>query len=225
MNLQHNAGITSEEIYEDLCRKIEHLEYMPGDRLSENDLCQIYGVSRHMVRNALTGLKQRRLMDIYPQRGSYVSLIDMEYISDILYIRESVEQEALARIMEMEDRDAVIAGLKESVAAQKRLDPGPAYNEEFSQLDNAYHQTLLSAVGKPNVMSLVAEPYIHIRRWRNYEIRTEQRMKEIIGEHESLIAAIESGDAGLAREKLHIHLDTVSRYSKALKEQETQYFV
>ena len=74
-------------------------------------------------------------------------------------------------------------------------------------------------------MNLIREPYIHVRRWRNYEIRTEERMKEIIVEHEKLAAAIEQGDAQAARECLHLHLDTVSRYSKPLKEKEAEYFV
>lgn len=217
--------MTSEEIYEDLCRKIENLEYMPGERLSENELCSVYNVTRHVIRNALASLKQRRLIDVYPQRGSYVSLIDMEYISDILYMREAVEQEALTRIMEMPDRSAITARLKQTVIALRGLTSGPNYSQEFYELDSIYHQTLLAAVGKPNVMNLIAEPYIHIRRWRNYEIRTEQRMREIIVEHENLIAAIENGDARSARACLHIHLDTVSRYSKPLKEKEAQYFV
>lgn len=217
--------MTSEEIYEDLCRKIENLEYMPGERLSENELCGVYNVTRHVVRNALARLKPRRLIDVYPQRGSYVSLIDMEYISDILYMRESVEQEALARIMQMPDRSAITARLRQAVMAQRELASGPNYSQEFYELDNIYHQTLLAAVGKANIMNLIAEPYIHVRRWRNYEIRSEQRMREIIVEHENLIAAVEGGDAREARECLHLHLDTVSRYSKPLKEKEAQYFV
>lgn len=225
MAQKRDMAITSEEIYEDLCRKIENLEYMPGERLSENELCSVYGVTRHVIRNALASLKQRRLIDVYPQRGSYVSLIDMEYISDILYMREAVEQEALTRIMQMTDRSSITDRLRRAVMAQKSLTSGPSFAQEFYELDNIYHQTLLAAVGKANVMNLIAEPYIHIRRWRNYEIRTEQRMREIVVEHEELIDAIERGDARAARECLHIHLDTVSRYSKPLKEKEAQYFV
>lgn len=225
MNPQHSVIMTSEEIYEDLCRKIENLEYMPGERLSENELCSVYQVTRHVIRNALASLKQRRLLDVFPQRGSYVSLIDMEYISDILYMREAVEQEALARIMVLPDRSVIAARLRQAADAQKGLLSGPNYNQEFYVLDNIYHQTLLAAVGKSNVMNLIEEPYIHVRRWRNYEIRTEQRMREIVVEHENLIKAVESGDAQCARERLHLHLDTVSRYSKPLKEKEAQYFV
>lgn len=226
MNIQHGSQMTSEEIYEDLCKKIERLEYMPGERLSENDLCKVYNVSRHVIRNALATLKGRRLVEVYPQRGTYVSLIDMEYISDILYMREAVEQEALLRAFELpeDEKNHLIDRLRKAVTTQKGLKKCENYNEEFYVLDNIFHEAILAAIGKPNIMSLISEPYIHIRRWRNYEIRSKRRMKEIVVEHEGIIEAIEKGDKVVAREKMHIHLDTVSRYSKPLKEKESQYF-
>ena len=219
-------NVTSEEIYQDLCTKIEKLEYMPGDRLSENELCGIYGVSRHIVRGALASLKARRLVDVYPQRGTYVGLIDMDYISDILYLRTAAEQEAVYRILHMPDEESapVIARLKQIVALQGNISDGPTYQDEFYEFDNMFHQTLLTAVGRPHVMELLEDPYIHIRRWRNYEIRTPERMQEIIAEHGRIVDAIAAKDDKRAHDEMHEHLNTVARYSKPLQEQEAQYF-
>ena len=225
MNPQHNNLRTGNEIYEDLCHKIEKLEYMPGSKLSENELCKIYGTTRHVVRSALAKLKQQKLVDVFPQRGTFVSLIDMDYIGDILYMREAAEQEALARIMEMEDVSDTIARLRMAVMAQKNLAQSSGYNGEFQELDHLFHHTILETVNKPNVMNLIEEPYIHIRRWRNYEVRSEMRIQEIVKEHEAIIAAIEGRDKEAGRKYLHQHLDTISRYSKPLKEMESQYFV
>lgn len=225
MNPQHGNLRTGDEIYQDLCEKIEKLEYMPGSKLSENELCKIYGTTRHVVRNALAKLKQQKLVDVFPQRGTFVCLIDMDYIGDILYMREAAEQEALARIMEMKDVSDTVERLRYAVKAQKDLALSSAYNTEFQELDNLFHHTLLETVEKPNVMSLIEEPYIHIRRWRNYEVRSEKRMQEIVKEHEAIIDAIQSRDKDKGRKYLHQHLDTVSRYSKPLKEMESQYFV
>ena len=54
--------ITGEEIYRDLLKKITELEYMPGDALSENELCAAYKCSRHMVRDAFSRLKEKGLL-------------------------------------------------------------------------------------------------------------------------------------------------------------------
>lgn len=225
MKIQNIPSMTSNEIYEDMCLKIERLEYMPGDKLSENELCGIYHVSRHVIRNALALLKGRRLVEVYPQRGTYVGLIDMEYIQDILYLREAVEQEALARIMQMSDRTQVVQRMRVALEVQKGLEDDTDYHEKFYALDNIFHEALLEAIGRPNVTKLISEPYIHIRRWRNFEIRSKKRLIEITREHEDLISAIEDGNGEAARECLHNHLDTVNRYSKGLRETEAQYFL
>ena len=71
MNIQNIPSMTSDEIYEDMCLKIERLEYMPGEKLSENELCGIYHVSRHVVRNAPALLKRAEtFVEVYPQRGT-----------------------------------------------------------------------------------------------------------------------------------------------------------
>jgi DNA-binding GntR family transcriptional regulator len=225
MNPQHSNLRTGDEIYEELCQKIEKLEYMPGSKLSENELCKIYDTTRHVVRSALAQLKQQKLVDVFPQRGTFVSLIDMDYIGDILYMREAAEQEALARIIEMEDASHIVDLLRNTLDEQKNLGQGSHYNTEFQELDNRFHHTLMEAVQKPNVMNLIEEPYVHIRRWRNYEVRSEKRIQEILKEHEAIIEAIEARDRAKGRECLHCHLDTVNRYSKPLKEMEAQYFV
>lgn len=217
--------ITSDEIYEDLCYKIEKLEYMPGEKLSENELAGIYGVSRHIIRGALARLKERRLVEVYPQRGTYVSLIDMDYIEDILFMREAVEQEALYRIFEEGKAQEITGPMKAAVEAQKAIPDDENYNQRFYELDNQYHLVLLNTVGRPHVMELISQPYIHIRRWRNYEVRTRERMDEIIKEHEEIVVAIEKGEEDKAHRLLHNHLDTVGRYSKPLKESEAQFFV
>ncbi|MFV0466229.1 MAG: GntR family transcriptional regulator [Lachnospiraceae bacterium] len=223
--MNHNPGLSSNVIYEDLCAKIEKLEYMPGDRLSENELCRLYGVTRHVIRNALVLLKQRRLVEVYPQRGTYVSLIDMQYISDILFMREAAEQEAIARIIEKGDQKDLIQRLKMAVEAQSEIVKEENYYEKFYTVDSLFHNALFEAIAMPNVMNLIADSYIHIRRWRNFEIRSQERLQEIITEHESILQALEQDDLLKARRIMHLHLDTVTRYSTTLREKEAQYFV
>ena len=226
MSIPRTNLMNSDEIYEDLCLKIEHLEYMPGQALSENELCTTYGVTRHVIRNSLARLKARKLVEVYPQRGTYVSLIDMKYISDVLYLRESVEQEAMYRVMMRDEkfRNEVADKMQRCLEKQQQLKRTKNYNEDFHLLDNEFHQTMLESVDRPNIMGMLSEPYIHIRRWRNFEIRTEERMLEIMEEHQGIIDAIREGNETVGHERLHIHLDTTSRYYDPLKEAESQYF-
>lgn len=224
MNLQQKMNITSEDIYEDLCVKIEKLEYMPGQGISENELCKQYGVSRHMVRGAFSKLKQRRLIEVYPQKGTFVSLIDKDYISDILFLRESIEQEAIQRVIQLEDVSSLCNKMEESIGLQKICADDEGYNNEFYIRDTEFHRYIINEIGRENVLELVEDPYIHIRRWRNFEIRSAERMHQLISEHEAIVEAIKAKDSAAARHAMHIHLDTVRRYGKSFQDVEMHYF-
>lgn len=219
--------LSSDEVYEDLSEKIEKLVYMPGDSISENDLCKIYGVSRHIIRNAIIRLKERRLLTVYPQRGTFVSLIDMGYVEDILYLRESVEQESLARIMEMdqEKRDELVSKLESNLQMQKKNLQKELSMEEFYKVDNEFHQFLLSSVGKAQVMDIIKEPYIHVRRWRNFEVKKTHRLASLFKEHELLKEAIKKADKEKGRKVIHEHLDTVTRLQDIFKNANAEYFI
>ncbi len=225
MGIMGDKIITSEEVYTDLCLKIEKLVYMPGDSISENDLCKAYGVTRHIVRNAITRLKDRKLITVYPQRGTFVSLIDMGLVEDVLYLRESIEQETLQRIMDKENNDELIRQLLENIELQKKIISKEFTMEQFYDVDNKFHGLMLEAVGKSDVMGLIQEHYIHVRRWRNFEVRNVERLKEIIRDHENIVESIQQRKRTEGRENLHNHLDTVSRLKNIFKIAEPEYFI
>lgn len=218
MNLQHAKAANSKDIYEDLCNKIENLVYMPGQGISENELCEVYGASRHMVRGAFTQLKERRLIEVLPQRGTFVSLIDMEYIEEIIYLREATEQEAMGRIIESGNVKSICRKMNENIILQKKSNNNQGYTNEFHILDNQFHAFLMEEIGKQKVIPLISDLYIHVRRWRNLEVRTSDRMQQLIKEHERILQAIKELDAREARIQMHIHLDTVNRYADKYKD-------
>ena len=65
-----------------LKENIVMLELEPGSRISENELAAELGISRTPVREALIELSKSKIVEIYPQKGSYVSLIDWEMVEE-----------------------------------------------------------------------------------------------------------------------------------------------
>ena len=184
--------MSSDEIYEELCNKIEKLVYLPGDKISENELCRQYGVSRHIIRTVISRLKERMLLTVYPQRGTFVSLIDMKSVELILFIRESVEQEAirLLQFEKQEVRDRMSEAMKACIERQRTAISENIDMDAFYLLDNEFHGCLLEAVGKKDVMEIIREDYIHFRRWRNFYVVRSERQREIIEEHTALMHAL-----------------------------------
>ncbi len=224
MNLQQRNMITSEEIYEDLCSKIENLDYMPGEAISENELCERYDTSRHMIRGAFAMLRQRRLLEVYPQRGSFVSLIDKKYISDIIYIRESIEQEALQLVIESGNVDETCDKMSANLELQKNNRKDKYPNEDFFRLDREFHTYYLEAAGHGDIMDMMSDSYIHFRRWRNLELRSMLRMDELIEQHENIIVNLRNKDRLAVRKSLHEHIDTIRLFNSVIEKTKNEYF-
>lgn len=225
MYLVNRNFLTTEEVYLDLFHKIETLVYMPGVRISENDLCETYGVSRHIIRNAITQLKALDLITVYPQRGTYVSLIDMKRVEDILYVREAVEQEALCRIMNLPDTTELISQLEENLTTQKKIISREITVDDFNTTDTAFHRNLMNAVGKGNVLELLKEEYVHVKRWKNFELRDEKRYEQIIRDHQGIVDAIKKRSPLDGRSALHQHLDTVTNLRDVFTTANPEYFI
>ena len=219
--------MNSDEIYEDLCNKIEKLVYLPGDKISENELCRQYGVSRHIIRTVISRLKERMLLTVYPQRGTFVSLIDMKTVELILFIRESVEQEAirLLQFEKQEVRDRMSEAMKACIERQSIAISDNIDMDAFYLLDNEFHGCLLEAVGKKDVMGIIREDYIHFRRWRNFDVVRSGRQREIIEEHTALMHALVKNETKEAHEILQMHLNTENRLRHIREKVAPEYFI
>ena len=102
-----------------LKNNIIHLELKPGSMVSESELAAQMGLSRTPVREALMELSKVRLVDVYPQRGSAVALIDYDLVEEARFMRSVLE----GAVVEL-DCDVVtdddLAMLEENIALQRR---------------------------------------------------------------------------------------------------------
>lgn len=216
--------ITSDEIYNDVLEKIIRLEYKPGEMISENDLCDIYDTTRHTVRGALSYLKEMGFVDVYPQRGTFVSLIDLDFIENILYIREAVAQETIHEIMKKGISKEHLDELNDCLERQRKIKNLRENADKFYELDDEFHSLLLKAVGRENVFSMLKEGHLHVRRWRNVEVETLDRIEELPKEHEQIVKSIEEHNESAARKLLNHHIDSVNQYSNAVIKKYPEYF-
>ncbi|MDU5567447.1 MAG: GntR family transcriptional regulator, partial [Peptostreptococcus anaerobius] len=134
---------TAEEIYIDLLNRIISLELEPGQKISENAISEVYGVSRSVVRNSFARLMQNGFLVVYPQRGTYVSKIDLDYIRTALLIRIAIEKEMLYRFMTKGNMKETIKKMEENVNEQERFYYASEYISEFKELDEAFHECII----------------------------------------------------------------------------------
>ena len=111
--------ITAREIGKAIAKAIHEHKVLPGTKLGEDELSEIYGVSRTLVRSALQGLSHEQLVDIQPNRGAFVSKPSLREAREIFEARALLEPRT-ARLWRRADEP----GRAFCAAAQTRTGPG-----------------------------------------------------------------------------------------------------
>ena len=109
----NSQPVSADYVFLNIRKRILKLELEPGTRISENQMAEEYGVSRTIIRNAFARLNQLGLLTVYPQRGTYVSLIDLKLIGDLLILRTAVEKEELYELLSQRDEEKIGKLVKE----------------------------------------------------------------------------------------------------------------
>jgi DNA-binding GntR family transcriptional regulator len=146
---------TSETVYQALKQQILYLELPPGSTISEIDTAAHYEISRTPVRDAFKMLENEGLLEIRPHIGTFVSLIDLNMISDILYTREVLEQAVLKDLIGSYDKSQefrIRLLLKRQEDLLESDLPPDELSRAFIMADNNFHNALFELAGKENVM-------------------------------------------------------------------------
>ena len=219
---------TADEVYHSLLKSIIKFELEPGKRISENQIAQKYKVSRSVVRTAFTRLQQIKFVEVFPQRGTYISLIDLNYISDLLMLRTAVEKEVIYEMfsaLKEEDRAALVAALEANLAKQEKCRSEQDYYGKFPRIDSSFHKTMIDSVGRNALLELLNDAMLHIARWRNFDVAFDRRIPELIEQHRAIVDAIKAENMLLAQKKMADHLETISGIADRAKAKFPSYFI
>src|SRR5664279_3208500 len=66
-------------------------DLVPGQALSETEMSKQFSISRQPVREAFIKLGEERLIEVLPQRGTYVRKISVKEVLDARHLREIIE--------------------------------------------------------------------------------------------------------------------------------------
>lgn len=224
---ENRMPMTADEVYQDLLNRIIRLELEPGQPISENTMSAEYGVSRSVIRTAFTRLMQLRFVEILPQRGTFVMPLDCSRISDILMLRTAVEKEVLFEMftnLNQDTRKDLLKQLDRNMKEQKKYKDEKNYFGKFPSLDSEFHMIMINSVGRASLMSLLHDDFLHLARWRNFDVAMDNRVPQLIGQHQDIVEAIRSENLSLAQQKMAEHLDTITLLGQKAMQRVPQYF-
>lgn len=181
----------SKNIYSELKDMIQFLDLKPGQAISESQLCASLGVSRTPVREALIRLADEKLVCFFPQSGTYVTRIDLDYIKELGLMRSLIERSIVLSIC---GKVKVIDEFQEIMFLQK-LAMERKNTRESIQLNDIFHYKLFEKAGHGVIWQQITASRPHYTRYNMLVMSIEQRLEYIYNEHSAILRSIESGDS------------------------------
>lgn len=193
-----------------LRKRIIENKTAPGQRFSEAEISASFGVSRQPVREAFIKLSEEGLVQIRPQRGTFVCRISLRAVEDARFIREAIESD-LVRILADKPDQTLLRELRQQLEAQRGLSQGQhtqLERTEFLRLDDLFHRTLAEAAGRQHLWQLLDGMKSQMDRVRYLTTQTLD-IERLVGQHTAVVDAIEAGDASQAEFAMRLHLRTI----------------
>ena len=203
--MHYTDVMLTDMVYNDLKKKILTLQMKPGTPLSFYNLKPLYNVSISPIRDALKHLENEGLVEIKPQSGTYVSLIDMSKVRDERFSRLFLELGAVEKAFEDGIPSQLIEQWEDMINKQQ-----DAFNcrdtASFMDLDNAMHRLLFSACRHEKVFDQVISTSGNYHRIRMVSYLFDDIFSSAIQQHKDILEALKSGskDTVLALERRHI---------------------
>lgn len=186
------APISAIGLYNDLCQRIISVNLEPGDRISENAISTEYGVSRSVLRTVFARLQQINFVEVYPQRGTFVRLIDVDHITSASTIRYVVERNAVYDIIFSEVATKLLEDLESMMARMKEALAGGSIEDIklFKTLTAQYHLRIIQEVMTPNALSLLYEIRVHLTRWTNIDVSLQGLEQQLLEYNQDILDAL-----------------------------------
>ena len=128
------------------------LELAPGDKISETEIAKELNLSRTPIREAFIELEGVNILEIRPQIGTFISLIDLDLVEEARFLRLILEKEISRILCEIED-SFMLMPMEEQLFKQ-RLCLEHNKRREFYGLDNEFHKTLAAIANRLSLIHI-----------------------------------------------------------------------
>ncbi|HKL60216.1 MAG TPA: GntR family transcriptional regulator [Sphaerochaeta sp.] len=191
--MAHIVRVTaSEEIYQTLRSEILSLRFKPGEELNLQLLSEQLQVSRSPVRDALMKLSGDNLVDIFPQKGTRVSLIDLKQVEEERFLRKSLEESAVRKFINIHTEEHLHMMEKSILLQQKAMEEENFV--DFLAADNAFHGVIFNAIQMSRIWNLIQSQGGNHHRIRLLSFSEKNVLGNIIEQHQNMLGALRFKD-------------------------------
>ncbi|MCL6372628.1 GntR family transcriptional regulator [Pectobacterium atrosepticum] len=218
----NNNEPVNQQIYRVLRKDIVECNIPPGKLLSEKEISVRFDVSRQPVREAFIKLAEAGLVQIMPQRGTFVMKISEQRVADARFIRQALECAIVRRAAEMVTEEQLLT-LEHNLRRQELA----AQNEqvrEFLSLDDSFHQLLTQIANCPLAWETIESIKATMDRVRFLSLSLVSPPPSLIQQHYLIFSALKARDPDAAEKAIREHLQEMIYSITPIAQQNSDWF-
>lgn len=180
-----------------------------GQLVSQKELVSLLGLSIGALRELLPRLQSEGLLNVLPQRGIQITLIDLPMIRDAFQMRMALEREAVLTAARKLPEDVLLEQkrLHTEVLERLRTEPSSELFHEGQRIDDGFHHLLIQATGNEILIQAHSVNSIRIRLIKRDRITlTAAVLPSAFGDHLAVIEALLARDAHAAMDAMERHI-------------------
>lgn len=199
-----NAPISS-SLFSQLQKDILTGKLAPGQKLTEQAICQEYKVSRTPVREALRQLETEGLVENILNRGSFVIGLSQQDFEDMFALRKIYEIQAVKWAIERITDDEMEA-LEETFEFMEfytlRNDV-----DKMLTINAGFHQIIYEASHNRMLRQLLSSYQIYFKYRSGEDVYTDNYLSRVLEEHRMIFKAFTEKDIEAGAEAMELHID------------------
>ncbi|WP_311791100.1 MULTISPECIES: GntR family transcriptional regulator [Pantoea] len=212
----------NQQIYRYLRKDIVTCVIQPGSLLSEKEVSARFNVSRQPVREAFIKLAEAGLVQVLPQRGTFVRKISARRVADGRFIREAVEVSVVRRAA-LEIEPAALMTLEHNLQLQK-MAASRQDSQAFLSLDDEFHRLIAESINCALAWETVENIKAAMDRVRFLTLSEVSPPDSLIEQHEEILSALKNHDADAAEAAMRRHLQEMIFSITPIAERNSEWF-
>ncbi|MCX2860838.1 GntR family transcriptional regulator [Paucibacter sp. PLA-PC-4] len=196
----------TDRIADSITQAIVERRLMPGTKLAEQQIADIFQVSRTLVRQALNQLSRDRLVTLEPARGAFVAQPSVEEARQVFEVRKMLEAAMISQLAATVTK-AQIAQLRAHLKAEREAVAHTDVSGRTRLLAD-FHVILARMQGNEVLAQLLTD-LLSRSSLIALMYQSSHSAAESQAEHEAIVDALERGDKKAALKLLEAHLGNV----------------
>jgi DNA-binding GntR family transcriptional regulator len=200
-------GVRPETIAERIRAAILEHRLAPGAKLTEAQLCDVFGAKRGAIRQALSQLATDRLVDLEPNRGAFVASPTLQEVHEVFEMRRIIELAVVEKVCAGAQGTRRLRNISGMISRERKAFETRDF-PAWIRLSGQFHTELASLTGNTVLCEclsgLVARSTLISALYESLG-----RSPCSFEDHEAILAALDAGDAQQAAALMSSHLQNV----------------